>query len=77
MIPATPGPSNVVAFWLGKLLDAHNAQVTEGQQVKLGQVTVTDPNNYIARSSTDYATTWATITDKLTGSALGRPLWSL
>lgn len=71
MIPATPGPSNVVAFWLGKLLDAHNAQVTEGQQVKLGQVTVTDPNNYIARSSTDYATTWATITDKLTGSALG------
>lgn len=62
---------NVVAFWLGKLLAAHNAQVTEEQQIKLGQVTVSDPNNYIARSSTDYATTWATITDKLTGSALG------
>ena len=69
--PGYAGTSNVVAFWLGKLLDAHNAQVTEEQQVKLGQVTVTDPNNYIARSSTDYATTWATITDKLTGSALG------
>lgn len=62
---------NVVAFWLGKLLAAHNAQVTEEQQIKLGQVTVSDPNNYIARLSTDYATTWATITDKLTGSALG------
>lgn len=62
---------NVVAFWLGKLLAAHNAQVTEEQQIKLGQVTVSDPNNHIARSSTDYATTWATITDKLTGSALG------
>ena len=62
---------NVVAFWLGKLLDAHNSQVTEEQQIKLGQVTVTDPNNYISRSSTDYATTWATITDKLNGSALG------
>lgn len=62
---------NVVAFWLGQLLAAHNAQVTEEQQIKLGQVTVSDPNNYIARSSTDYATTWATITDKLTGSALG------
>ena len=69
--PSYAGTSNVVAFWLGKLLDAHNAQVTEEQQIKLGQVTVTDPNNYIARSSTDYATTWATITDKLTGSALG------
>lgn len=62
---------NVVAFWLGKLLAAHNAQVTEEQQIKLGQVTVTDPNNYISRSSTDYATTWATITDKLSGSSLG------
>lgn len=62
---------NVVAFWLGKLLDNHNSQVTEEQQIKPGQVTVSDPNNYITRSSTDYATTWATITDKLSGSALG------
>lgn len=65
------GADNVVAFWLGKLLDNHNSQVTEEQQIKLGQVTVSDPNNYIARSNTDYATTWATITDKLSGSALG------
>lgn len=69
--PEYEGADNVVAFFLGKLLEAHNAQVTEEQQIKLGQVTVSDPNNYITRSSTDYATTWATITDKLSGSALG------
>ena len=69
--PAYEAADNVVAFWLGRLLEAHNAQVTAEQQIKLGQVTVSDPNNYIARSATDYATTWATLTDKLTGSALG------
>ena len=69
--PEYEGADNVVAFFLGKLLEAHNAQVTEEQQIKLGQVTISDPNNYITRSSTDYATTWATITDKLSGSALG------
>ena len=69
--PAYEAADNVVAFFLGKLLEAHNAQVTEEQQIKLGQVTVSDPNNYITRSSTDYATTWATLTDKLSGSALG------
>lgn len=69
--PEYEGADNVVAFWLGKLLEAHNAQVTQEQQIKLGQVTVSDPNNYITRSNTDYATTWATITDKLSGSALG------
>lgn len=69
--PEYEGADNVVAFWLGKLLEAHNAQVTAEQQIKLGQVTVSDPNNYIARSATDYATTWATLTDKLNGSALG------
>lgn len=69
--PEYVGADNVVSFFLGKLLEAHNAQVTQEQQIKLGQVTVSDPNNYITRSNTDYATTWATITDKLSGSALG------
>ena len=69
--PEYQATENVVEFWLGKLLESHNSQVTEEQQILLGQVTVTDPNNYIARSSTNYATTWATITDKLSGSALG------
>lgn len=62
---------NVVAFWLGKLLDSHNAQVSAEQQIKLGSVTVTDPNNYIARSCENWQTTWTCITSRLTGSALG------
>lgn len=69
--PDYAAAENVVAFWLGKLLENHNAQVTPEQQIRLGEVTVSDPNNYIARSSSDYASTWATITGKLTGSALG------
>lgn len=62
---------NVVEYFLGWLLTEHNAQVTEEQQIHLGTVTVEDPNNYISRSSTEYATTWATIQDKLLGSNLG------
>lgn len=62
---------NVVAFWLGKLIAAHNAQVGEAQRLILGEVTVTDPNNYIARSCESYSTTWEVISDKLSGSSLG------
>lgn len=62
---------NVVEFFLSRLLDSHNAQVSEEQKIKLGKVTVTDPNNYIARSCEDYQTTWACITSRLRDSALG------
>lgn len=65
------GAENVVEYFLGRLLERHNSQVTQEQQVLLGEVTVRDPNNYIARSSTGYATTWETITGKLASSALG------
>ena len=62
---------NVVAFWLGWLLNQHNAQVGTEQQIKLGTVTVTDPNNYVARSNEKYSNTWETIRDKLANSSLG------
>lgn len=62
---------NVVAFWLGKLIDGHNAQVSAEQQIRLGNVTVTDPNHYIARSCEDYQTTWTCITSRLRDSSLG------
>ena len=62
---------NVVQFWLEKLIDSHNEQVSAEQQIKLGNVTVTDPNNYIARSCEDFQTTWACITSRLRDSALG------
>lgn len=62
---------NVVAFWLGKLLANHNAQVSTAQQIQLGTVTVTDPNNYMHRSSDSYDSTWSVISEKLQKSTLG------
>jgi len=62
---------NVVEYFLSWLLSQHNAQVTAAQQIHLGTVTVSDANNYIVRSSSEYASTWTTITSKLSGSSLG------
>ena len=62
---------NVVEFFLSWLLDNHNASVEANQQLNLGTVTVTDPNNYIARSSEDFRTTWDILREKLFESALG------
>lgn len=66
---ATSG--NVVAFFLGWLIDRHNEQVQEFQRFKLGKVTVSDPNNYITRSNTGYSTTWETLKEKLFNSSMG------
>lgn len=62
---------NVVEYFFRWILARHNAQVSEAQQIKPGVCTVTDSNNYIARSSEEYATAMSTISDKLIKSALG------
>ena len=62
---------NVVEFFFRWILSQHNAQVTAEQQIKPGVVTVSDPNNYITRSSEEYATAMTTISDKLVKSSLG------
>lgn len=62
---------NVVGFFLGWLIDQHNAQVEDFQQLKLGKVTVSDPNNHITRSNTGYSTTWEEVKAKLFDSSLG------
>lgn len=56
---------NVVQFFLAWLLNQHNSQVGTAQQIQLGDVTVTDPNNYISRASSEYNTTMDTIRNKL------------
>lgn len=43
----------------------HNSQVDEAHQFKIGNITVTDPNNYIARSDSEYLNTWESIQKKL------------
>lgn len=62
---------NVVEYLFHWFLTQHNAQVSADQQILPGVCTVTDPNNYITRSSTDYITTMDAIRDKLADSALG------
>lgn len=62
---------NVVEYLFYWLLGQHNAQVSVEQQLKPGTCTVTDPNNYITRSSNDYQTTMEAVRGKLFGSSLG------
>lgn len=52
----------------------HNAQVAENHQFKIGNITVTDPNDYINRSDTTYQNTFEAISDKLI-EGLGGYLW--
>lgn len=68
---AAAASGNVVEFFFRWILSQHNAQVTAEQQIKPGVVTVFDPNNFIARSSEEYATAMTTISDKLFKSSLG------
>lgn len=62
---------NVVEFFAGWIINQHNSQVDEWQKLKLGNVTVADPNNYISRSSEKHDTTWNILKTKLFDSALG------
>ncbi len=62
---------NVTEYFLKWLLSMHNSQVADDRQIKLGTVTVTDDNNYIARDSSEYLSTWEIIKSRLPGSALG------
>ncbi len=47
------------------LIDAHNAE--SERKFYVGSVTVTDPNDYITRASSDYPTVFKEITDKCIG----------
>lgn len=51
--------------YLQMLIDNHNSQVDANKQFVLGNVTVTDNNNYINRTDTEYSTTWDLINTAL------------
>ena len=65
---------NVVEYFLNWLIENHNSQVQDFQKFKLGRVTVTDPNNFLSRSSEEIASTWQMLDEKLFGSSLGGDL---
>ena len=52
----------------------HNAQVDAVKRFKVGNITVTDPNNYISRSESEYLNTWESIQKKLL-ETLGGYIW--
>lgn len=53
------------------LIAQHNAQVEKERQFVVGRVTVTDPNDYIVRSSAQYPSTWEELETKLLDSMGG------
>ena len=53
------------------LIGLHNSQVDEFKQFKIGSVTVVDDNDYVDRSSQDYATTLSTLNSATTETTLG------
>ena len=56
---------NVIRFFLEWILAEHNSQVGPSQQIELGDVTVSDPNNYISRASSEYLKTMEVVKKKL------------
>lgn len=54
-------PADYFAFLLGR----HNAQEPASRQITVGTVTVTDPNGYIARSDTEYSSTFRLLKEGL------------
>lgn len=57
--------TGTIEGYLNLLVDSHNSQVEESKWFTVGNVTVTDPNDYIVRSNIDYANTWDELQKKL------------
>ena len=54
-----------ITGYLNLLISRHNEQVEESKWFTVGNVTVTDANDYIVRSNIDYTDTWAEMQNKL------------
>ena len=54
-----------IADYLALLINNHNTQVEAAKRFTLGNITVTDPNDYIVRSNIDHVNTWEEINKKL------------
>lgn len=72
--PAAEGDPATPEDYFKFLINRHNAQVGADHQFAVGTVSVTDPNNYISRSDSEYSTTWQLINEGLIGTH-GGYLW--
>lgn len=57
----TGGPSQLFTQYI----NAHNEQVDDAKKFEVGEITVTDPNDYITRANSKYESTSANINTKL------------
>lgn len=57
--------TGTIEGYLNLLITRHNEQVEESKWFTVGNVTVTDSNDYIVRSNIDYVDTWTEMQDKL------------
>ena len=57
--------SGTVAGYFAMLVNQHNSQVDAEKQFRVGNVTVTDSNDYIVRGSTEAMKTWSEMKSKL------------
>ena len=54
-----------------KFIEGHNAKVDDFKRFKVGSVTVIDPNNYIARSNSEYEDAYSNLFSRLIEDATG------
>lgn len=72
--PAADGDPATPEDYFRFLIERHNSQVGAEHQFEVGVVSVTDSNDYIARSDSEYSTTWQLIKEGLI-STHGGYLW--
>lgn len=60
-----------VKDYLKLIINQHNSQVQAARRFTLGNVTVTDPNDYIVRGDSTYPKTWDVVENKLIKSLGG------
>lgn len=57
--------SGTVAGYFSMLVNQHNSQIDSEKQFRVGNVTVTDSNDYIVRASSEAMKTWSEMKSKL------------
>ena len=60
-----PDENNAIEYFLNWILNCHNSQAKDFQKIQLGNVTVTDSNNYLSRSSIEYLSSREVINSRL------------
>lgn len=63
--------SGDIPDFMAEVVGYYNSKCSEGRQMQIGSITVTDPNHYIHRSSGGYASCWEVLNEKLCKSLGG------